>query len=66
MVGQSRGEPAGFADGVPSREGMGTLRGFPYWNEVEARAVRDDVLVRKLLGKPAQLGKDFRRRSSVV
>jgi hypothetical protein len=25
-----RGEPAGFAGGVPSREGMGTLTGFPY------------------------------------
>jgi len=25
----SRGEPAGSADGVPSREGMGTLPGFP-------------------------------------
>jgi 23S rRNA (uracil1939-C5)-methyltransferase len=26
---ESRGEPAGFAGGVPSREGMGTLPGFP-------------------------------------
>ena len=26
---QSRGEPAGFAGGVPSREGLGTLSGFP-------------------------------------
>jgi 23S rRNA (uracil1939-C5)-methyltransferase len=25
----SRGEPAGFASGVPSREGLGTLPGFP-------------------------------------
>ena len=26
---ESRGEPAGFAGGGPSREGMGTLPGFP-------------------------------------
>jgi hypothetical protein len=26
----SRGEPAGFAGGAPSWEGMGTLSGFPY------------------------------------
>jgi hypothetical protein len=26
---ESRGEPAGFAGGVPSREGLGTLSGFP-------------------------------------
>jgi hypothetical protein len=25
----SRGEPAGLAGGAPSREGLGTLRGFP-------------------------------------
>ena len=28
-VAPSRGEPAGFAGGAPSREGMGTLSGFP-------------------------------------
>jgi signal transduction histidine kinase len=27
--GESRGEPAGFAGGEPSREGLGTLSGFP-------------------------------------
>jgi aldose 1-epimerase len=33
LVGQAsiwaRGEPAGYAGGVPSREGLGTLSGFP-------------------------------------
>jgi len=31
---ESRGEPAGFAGGGPSREGMGTLPGFPYQRKV--------------------------------
>ena len=32
---ESRGEPAGFAGGGPSREGMGTLPGFPYQSRGE-------------------------------
>jgi 23S rRNA (uracil1939-C5)-methyltransferase len=35
----SRGEPAGCAGGAPSREGMGTLPGFPYqWVDVPVAA----------------------------
>jgi hypothetical protein len=32
---ESRGEPAGFAGGGPSREGLGNLPGFPNRNKAE-------------------------------
>ena len=38
---ESRGEPAGFAGGAPSREGLGTLPGFPC-----ERSTRGNVLWR--------------------
>jgi len=53
---ESRGEPAGFAGGVPSREGMGTLPGFPYQTD----AIDETLAMATLAAFPDRV---MRRRS---
>ena len=55
---QSRGEPAGFAGGVPSREGMGTLPGFPY-QRTSLQALIDPLPGARLYRVPGSLPRVF-------
>ena len=65
---ESRGESAGFAGGVPSREGMGTLPGFPCPNHtLEVQALfRGQLIATHHLDEPGSAGRRTRPEQYVI